>query len=137
VYLRRRIPQTRVIDVDSGQHEGCVSNVTVQSFEPALHEPHVVDQVRQRPGLSSPSVDPLDEAADESDAGGPFEVVDRGRIGIGARQWRCLDVKVLAKDVERGGNGKTRPMPGPALAIVAPEEKVAAKAVRPAAPWTN
>ena len=47
VHLRRRTPQTGVIDIDSGEHERRVAHVTVPALESSLHEAHVIGQVRQ------------------------------------------------------------------------------------------
>jgi hypothetical protein len=104
VDLRRRIPLTGVVNVDSGECERRVPDVTVAALEPPLHEPHVVEDIRQRARLTGLSIRPIDETADESDADGTLEVEHARRIGIDPRKRRRLDVEFLSGDWERRGN---------------------------------
>jgi hypothetical protein len=111
VDLRRGVPQTGVVDVDSGEDECRTANVTVSSLEAALHESHVVERIRQRLRLTGLAIGPLDEAADEGDASGSPEIVDAGWIGIGSCERRRLHVEFLTGDGERRGNRRDKTYP--------------------------
>ena len=106
VDLRRRIPQTGVVDVDSGEDECRAPDVTVSSLEAALHESHVVERIRQRSRLTGLAIGPLYQTADEGDADGSVEIVDAGRIRIDSRERGRLHVEVLTGDGERRGDGR-------------------------------
>src|SRR5689334_6285332 len=87
-------PRTGVENVNSDEAQRDRPYVPIAASDRTLHEAHVVELVRERQRLASPSVAALAFAADEGDAGRPLEVVDRGRIGVRPREdWRSLDVR--------------------------------------------
>ena len=108
-------PELRVVDVNSYEAERRTPHVAVTAPEHSLHEPHVIEQIRQRSGLPRPAIVPLDCTTDERDrarTGKLFTLAGSesgpNRKG-GPRTWDCTP----GKNSTVVGIGSTSPMPGP------------------------
>ena len=98
-------PQLGVVDVNSDQRKGAVPNVTVSPPINTLQEGHVV-HVRIQIFLddAGPPVCLRRRGVDKGDAGIALEVVNGGRVAIGAGKRRSLNVILCTEKVQGAGS---------------------------------
>ena len=93
-----RAPQLGVIDVNSDKREGGTPNMAASSPINALQEGHVI-LVRVQIFLDDtrPPVCSRRRSVNKGDAGGALEIVNGGRVGVGAGEGRSLNVNLYTE----------------------------------------